>query len=131
LRLRQEGIRRQEELDRADREKRDEAQRELANLEDREEEILSRLRENKEAKARRKADRKARKSGVGISEGATGVHDGVSGEEGRIRKPRPKNRYYYSTDPLLTYDEKVAGVMARLRAAQKKRDEARAELGTA
>lgn len=110
VRLRAEGARRREEEDKAERE-RVERERAGPSLEEQEAEIMRRI----EEKARRRAERAGRKAERAAAKGA---------------EPRVAS-YYFSTDPALSYEEKVAGVMGKLRARQRERDERRAREGAA
>ncbi|SPO04482.1 uncharacterized protein DNG_07167 [Cephalotrichum gorgonifer] len=103
-RLREEGTRRREAEEREDRERR-EREAMGPSLEEQEAELMRKI----EDKAKRRADRAARKAEKG---GA------------RAGEPRPAS-YYFSTDPALSYEEKVAGVMGKLRARQAEREERR------
>ncbi|PKS10202.1 hypothetical protein jhhlp_001952 [Lomentospora prolificans] len=103
-RLRQEGIERRE---REDREYKERVEKEKLgpSLDEQEAEILAKM----AAKAQRRAEKAQRKADK-VAKGGD--------------KATPKvASYYYSTDPSLSYEEKVAGVMAKLRARQKERDE--------
>ena len=103
-RMRAEGAKRREEEDRQAEEER-ERERLAPSLEEREADILKRI----EEKARRRAERAGRKAERAAARGA----------EGKV------SAYYFSTDPALTYEEKVAGVMGKLRARQAEREERR------
>ncbi|CAI4217862.1 unnamed protein product [Parascedosporium putredinis] len=104
-RLRQEGL---ERRDREDREFKEKAEKERMgpSLDEQEAEILAKM----AAKAQRRAEKAQKKADKSAARGTD--------------KTAPKvASYYYSTDPTLSYEEKVAGVMAKLRARQKERDE--------
>ena len=104
-RLRQEGIKKREQEDREWKE-RMEKERMGPSLDEQEAEILAKM----AAKAQRRAEKAQKKADKAAAKG--------------VEKPTPKvASYYYSTDPSLSYEEKVAGVMAKLRARQKERDE--------
>jgi DnaJ homolog subfamily C member 17 len=103
--MREDGLRRQDEEERrrAERQEEEEQQQGAPSLEEREADLVRRL----EVKARRREERAQRKRERAEREGG---ETRVSG-------------YYFSTDPKLGYEEKVAGVMAKLRARQREREE--------
>lgn len=109
-RLRAEGVKRKEEEEREERERK-EREAAMPSLEEQEEDLMRKI----EEKARRRAERAGRKA-----------------ERAAAKGTEPKvSSYYYSTDPALSYEEKVAGVMGKLRTRQKERDERRAREGGA
>jgi DnaJ family protein C protein 17 len=101
--MRDEGLRKQqqEEEERAER-LRKEAESTGPSLDEQEAELLKRL----EAKARKREERAQRKR-----EKAERKGDGQS----------KVSAYFFSTDPKLSYEEKVTGVMGKLRARQRER----------
>jgi len=105
--MREDGLRKQQldEEERVDRIRR-EAEMKGPSLDEQEAELVKKL----EAKAKKREERAQRKREKAERKGGEAK---VSG-------------YYFSTDPKLGYEEKVAGVMGKLRARQRARVETQA-----
>ncbi|KAL5612649.1 hypothetical protein BROUX41_004256 [Berkeleyomyces rouxiae] len=122
VRMQAEAEEHDEALRRADKAERERRRRDIDELEEQEAALLRRLQEKKERRA-------AKKSAPASSEAASAE---VSGSDVKMAEAKTKRKskktggYFFTRDPTLTYDEKVAGVMGKLREAQKLRDAATA-----
>ncbi|PHH50483.1 hypothetical protein CFIMG_005739RA [Ceratocystis fimbriata CBS 114723] len=105
----------------AERAERDQRRKDIDSLEEQEAALLRKLQEKKERRAAKKSAATSEAASAEASGSDAKLADAKVKAKKKSKKP---SSYFFTRDPTLSYEEKVTGVLSKMREAQKLRDAA-------